>query len=324
AMVVAVAAAMLILGAGGKLPAGAMFIFVGMMTQMFRPTKALTAAWTDLQDHLPGAERMFEFIDIEPAMTDRPGAIAMPEVVGGIRFEDVCFSYDANGRVLDHVNLEIPAGQVVALVGPSGAGKTTLANLVPRFYDPESGRITIDGTDIREFTRESLLQHIGIVTQEPFLFNTTIRENIAHGKPGATEDEIVGAAKAANIHEFILTLPAKYETVVGERGAKLSGGQCQRLTIARAILRNARMLILDEATSSLDTESERAVQLALQNLMTGRTTLVIAHRLSTIQHADKICVLQDGRVIDVGSHDELMARESLYRRLYEMQFESVG
>jgi len=323
-MVVAVAAAMMVLGAGGTLPAGAMIIFLGMMAQIFRPTKALTNAYTDLHDNLPGAERMFEFMDLEPGLTDRPDASELRDVVGGVRFEDVCFSYNGNGRVLEHVNLEIPAGQVVALVGPSGAGKSTLANLVPRFYDPEVGRITIDGTDIREFTRDSLLRSIAIVTQEPFLFNTTIRENIGHGRPGATMDAIVEAAKAANIHDFTVSLPGGYETVVGERGAKLSGGQCQRLTIARAILRNAKILILDEATSSLDTESERAVQVALQNLMRGRTTLVIAHRLSTVQHADKICVLQDGRVVDVGSHDELMARESLYRRLYEMQFAPVG
>jgi len=323
AMVLAVAAAMIVLGTGGNLPGGAMLLFVGFLVQMFRPMKSLVTAYTDLQDNLSGAERMFEYIDVKPGLQDKPGAIPLTDVVGGVRFEDVCFSYGGNGRVLDHVNLEIPAGQVVALVGPSGAGKSTLANLVPRFYDPESGRITIDGTDIREFTRESLLRNIAIVTQEPFLFNTTIRENIGHGKPGATEEEIVAAAKAANIHDFILSLPEGYDTVVGERGSKLSGGQCQRLTIARAILKNARILILDEATSSLDTESERAVQLALQNLMRGRTTLVIAHRLSTIQHADKICVLQDGRVVDVGTHDELMARDSLYRRLHEMQFATV-
>ncbi len=323
-MVLAVAAAMMVLGAGGSLPAGAMLLFFAMMVQIFRPTKSLTNAYTDLCDNLPGAERMFEFMDLKPGLTDRPGAMAIKDVVGGVRFEDVSFSYSGNGKVLEHVTLEIPAGQVVALVGPSGAGKSTLANLVPRFYDPDSGRITLDGTDIREFTRESLLKQIGVVTQEPFLFNTSIRENIGYGRPGAPMEAIVEAAQAANIHDHIVSLPEGYETVVGERGAKLSGGQCQRLTIARAILRNARILILDEATSSLDTESERAVQVALQNLMRGRTTLVIAHRLSTIQHADKICVLQDGRVSDVGSHDELMARDSLYRRLYEMQFAPVG
>jgi subfamily B ATP-binding cassette protein MsbA len=242
------------------------------------------------------------------------------DVVGTVRYEDVCFAYNGNGRVLDHVSLEVPAGQVVALVGPSGAGKSTLVNLVPRFYDPDQGRITIDGTDIREFKRESLLDHIAVVTQEPFLFNTSIRENIAYGKPGATIDEIVAAAEAANIHDFILTLPRGYDTVVGERGANISGGQCQRITIARAIIRNPRILILDEATSSLDTESERAVQQALHNLMQARTTLVIAHRLSTVKHADKICVMQDGRICEVGSHDQLMASETLYRRLYELQF----
>jgi subfamily B ATP-binding cassette protein MsbA len=192
--------------------------------------------------------------------------------------------------------------------------------MVPRFHDPLEGAITLDGTDIREFTRESLLANIAIVTQEPFLFNTSIRENIAYGKPDATHEEIVAAAEAANIDEFIQTLPAGYDTVVGESGGKLSGGQRQRLTIARAIVRDARILILDEATSNLDTESERLVQGALEHLMRGRTTLVIAHRLSTVQHADKICVMQDGRIVEVGNHEQLMASESLYRRLYDLQF----
>jgi subfamily B ATP-binding cassette protein MsbA len=256
-------------------------------------------------------------------MPDKPGAIPLHDVVGTVRFEDVSFTYGSNGSavpVLDHVNLEVPAGQVVALVGHSGAGKSTLVNLVPRFYDPVEGRITIDGTDIREFKRESLLQQIAIVTQEPFLFNTSIRENIAYGRPGATIHEIIAAAQGAHIHDFILTLPQGYDTVVGERGANLSGGQGQRLTIARAIIRDPKILILDEATSSLDTESEKAVQEALQNLMKGRTTLVIAHRLPTVQHADKICVMQDGRIAEMGTHRQLLQSDTLYRRLYKLQF----
>ncbi len=309
-----------LVGGGGSVPAGAMLAFLVLMAEIYRPTKVATNAITDLLDNLAGAERTFEFMDRRPELVDKPGAIRLTDAVGTVRFEDVSFSYNGSGRVLEHINLEVPAGQVVALVGHSGAGKTTLVNLVPRFYDPDRGRITVDGTDIREFTRESLLRNIAIVTQEPFVFNATIKENIAYGKPGATDEEIVAAARAASLHDHIVTLPRGYDEPVGERGGKLSGGQLQRLTIARALLRDARILILDEATSSLDTESERAVQQALQNLMSGRTTLVIAHRLSTVQHADKICVMQDGSIVEMGTHTQLMATDSLYRRLYHLQF----
>jgi subfamily B ATP-binding cassette protein MsbA len=320
AMVLAIIIGGALLGAGSDFPAGAMLIFLALLAQIYRPAKLLTNSYTELQDNLAGADRTFEFVTLRPRLRDKRGAIALENPVGTVRFEDVSFSYDGNGRVLQHVTLEVPAGQVVALVGHSGAGKSTLVNLVPRFYDPDEGRITIDDTDIREFSRESLLRHIAIVTQEPFLFNTSVRENIAYGKASATQEEIEAAARAANIHDFILGLPRGYETVVGERGANVSGGQGQRITIARAIIRNARILILDEATSSLDSESEHAVQQALQNLMQDRTTLVIAHRLSTVQHADKICVMQDGRICEVGSHEQLLASDSLYRRLYELQF----
>ncbi|NJN14105.1 MAG: ABC transporter ATP-binding protein [Planctomycetes bacterium] len=320
AIVTALLVGGLVLGGGGSLPAGAMLLFLALMAQIYRPTKVLTNAYTDLLDNLAGADRTFEFMDRKPELVDKPGAIPLRDAVGTVRFEDVCFAYNGHGLVLDHINLEVPAGQVVALVGHSGAGKSTLVNLVPRFYDPQTGRITVDGTDIREFTRESLLRNIAVVTQEPFLFNASIRENIAYGRPHATNEEIEAAARAANIHEFIVGLPRGYDEPVGERGGKLSGGQLQRLTIARALLRDAKILILDEATSSLDTESERAVQLALQNLMRGRTTLVIAHRLSTVQHADKICVLQEGSIVEMGTHTQLMAMDSLYRRLYQLQF----
>ncbi|HLF94804.1 MAG TPA: ABC transporter ATP-binding protein [Planctomycetota bacterium] len=322
-VVMALLGAILLVGIGGEMPWGPMLIFIGFTAQIYRPSKLLVHAYTDLVDELAGTARVFEFMDLEPGMPDKPGAIPLSEVVGTVRFEDVSFSYGNNGGavpVLDHVNLEVPAGQVVALVGHSGAGKSTLVNLVPRFYDPVQGRITIDGTDIREFKRESLLQQIAIVTQEPFLFNTTIRENIAYGRAGATIHEIIAAAQAAHIHDFILTLPQGYDTVVGERGANLSGGQGQRLTIARAIIRDPKILILDEATSNLDTASEKAVQEALQNLMEGRTTLVIAHRLPTVQHADKICVMQDGRIAEMGTHRQLLQSDTLYRRLYKLQF----
>ena len=326
ALIAVVGAIGIIVATGAKVPAGVALATLFFMAEMYRPTKQLTNAYTDLQDHLAGAGRTFEFMDLKPALTDRPHATRLVDPVGTVRFEDVSFSYsnstkgNGNGKVLHHVNLEVPAGEVVALVGHSGAGKSTLVNLVPRFYDPDDGRITIDGTDIREFTRQSLLDHMAIVTQEPFLFNSSIRENIAYGKPGATREEIEAAARAANAHDFISELARGYETIVGERGANLSGGQGQRVTIARALIRDARILILDEATSNLDTESERAVQDALQNLMKGRTTLVIAHRLSTVQYADKICVMQDGRICEVGTHTQLMASETLYRRLYQLQF----
>jgi len=323
-VVMALLGAILLMGIGGdQLPWGKLALFIMFTAQIYRPSKLVVNAYTDLVDELAGTARVFEFMDLAPGMPDKPGAIPLHDVVGTVRFEDVSFAYGNNGNavpVLDHVNLEVPAGQVVALVGQSGAGKSTLVNLVPRFYDPVQGRITIDGTDIREFRRESLLQQIAIVTQEPFLFNTTIRENIAYGRAGATIHEIIAAAQAAHIHDFILTLPQGYDTVVGERGANLSGGQGQRLTIARAIIRDPKILILDEATSNLDTASEKAVQEALQNLMEGRTTLVIAHRLPTIQHADKICVMQDGRIAEMGTHRQLLQSDTLYRRLYKLQF----
>ncbi len=322
-VVMALLGFILLAGIGGQLPWGELITFIALTAQIYRPSKLVVHAYTDLVDEMAGTARVFEFMDLAPGMPDKPGAIPLHDVVGTVRFEDVSFAYGSNGSavpVLDHVNLEVPAGQVVALVGHSGAGKSTLVNLVPRFYDPVEGRITIDGTDIREFRRESLLQQIAIVTQEPFLFNTTIRENIAYGRSGATIHEIIAAAQAAHIHDFILTLPQGYDTVVGERGANLSGGQGQRLTIARAIIRDPKILILDEATSNLDTASEKAVQEALQNLMEGLTTLVIAHRLPTIQHADKICVMQDGRIAEMGSHRQLLQSDTLYRRLYKLPF----
>jgi subfamily B ATP-binding cassette protein MsbA len=307
----------------GGLSWGAVIFALLMTVQIYRPSKLLVNAYTDLVDDLAGTTRVFEFMDLTPGMPDKPGAVRLSDVVGTVRFEDVSFSYGNNGGavpVLDHVNLEVPAGQVVALVGPSGAGKSTLVNLVPRFYDPVEGRITIDGTDIREFKRESLLQQIAIVTQEPFLFNTTIRENIAFGRPGASIHEVIAAAQAAHIHDFILTLPQGYETVVGDQGARLSGGQRQRITIARALLKNAPVLLLDEATSALDSESEAEVQRALDELMRDRTVIVIAHRLSTIRHADRIAVLERGQIVELGRHDELLARGGSYARLHALQF----
>ena len=321
AIIIVLTVSLFFIGRPTKMDVGAVGFLLGFLVHSYKPMKTTTRAYTELIDNLAGAARVFEYMDLKPEVVDKRGAIEAHDIVGTVRFEDVSFSYDGNGRVLEHINLEVPAGEVVALVGPSGAGKTTLVNMVPRFHDPDEGSITVDGTDLREFERESLLANIAIVTQDAFLFHASIRENIAYGRRNATHEQIVQAAKAANIDEFIDALPLGYDTVVGEGGGKLSGGQKQRITIARAIVRDARILILDEATSNLDTASEKAVQSALERLMEGRTTLVIAHRLSTVQYADKICVMQDGRIVEVGSHDQLMASESLYRRLYQLQFQ---
>jgi len=265
-------------------------------------------------------------MDTKPSVVESPQAIDLPRLRQAIRYEKVNFHYGDNGAVLAEVNLEIPAGSIMAIVGASGAGKTTLFNLIPRFYDPTGGAVTIDGQDVRRGTLKSLRDQIGLVTQETFLFNDTVANNIAYGKPGASREEVVDAAKRAHAHEFVAQMPKQYDTVIGESGMKLSGGQRQRLAIARAILKNPPILLLDEATSALDTESERAVQAALDDLMwsgkqrKAHTMLVIAHRLSTVQHADCIIVLDKGCIVEKGTHDQLLALGQVYKRLYEMQF----
>jgi subfamily B ATP-binding cassette protein MsbA len=293
---------------------------------LYDPVKKISRVNLQIQESMSAAERVFQILDTKPTVVEAPKAIALPRLRQAIRYENVSFRYGTNGAVLDEVSLEIPAGSIMAIVGASGAGKTTLFNLIPRFYDPTGGVVTIDGQDIRRGTLKSLRDQIGLVTQETFLFNDTVANNIAYGKPGASREEIIDAAKRAHAHEFIAQMPNQYDTVAGESGMKLSGGQRQRLAIARAILKNPPILLFDEAASALDTETERAVQAALDDLMWGgkqkkaHTMLVIAHRLSTVQHADCIIVLEKGSIVEKGTHDQLLALGRVYKRLYEMQF----
>jgi ATP-binding cassette, subfamily B, bacterial MsbA len=305
----------------GRLTAGELVSTLIYMTIITGPIAQLTGLYSEFQRALGSAERIFEILDTTPNVTDVSNAPLLPLVKGHLRFEKVDFAYTGEQMVLKQLSFEALPGQVVALIGASGAGKTTIANLIPRFFDPVAGRITLDGIDIKNIQQASLRAQIGIVPQEPVLFGGSARENIAYGKLDATPAEIDRAAKAANAYEFIEKLPDGYDTLVGERGIKLSGGQRQRVAIARAILRDPRLLILDEATSSLDNESEALVQEALERLMFNRTTIVIAHRLTTIERADKIVVIETGQVVEEGTHAELLAQRGVYHRYYTRNFE---
>jgi ABC-type multidrug transport system fused ATPase/permease subunit len=325
----------LVLGVGavmvvrGQLSLGSMVAFLSYVVSFYDPIRRLTEIDNIFQEAIAAGERIFELLDEMPEIEDAPDAVALPRLRGEVRFHDVHFRYDAASaqaaqaapEVLHDVEFQIAPGEVVALVGPSGAGKTSIANLLCRFYDPIHGRVTVDGCDLRRAQIKSLRRQIAVVLQDTFLFNTTVRDNLLYGQPNANEEEVIAAAKAAYAHDFIVALPQGYDTEIGERGVKLSGGQKQRLALARAILADPRILILDEATSSVDAEAEYLIQQALDEVLKGRTALVIAHRLSTIRNADKIIALEGGRIIEIGDHRELLSRGGLYSQLYRRQLE---
>jgi subfamily B ATP-binding cassette protein MsbA len=310
--------------AHNELTLGAFIAFVAAVLSMYNPVRKFAVFNNSFQQALGASSQLFKFMDAEDAVGERAGAKALPRFARNVEFENVSFSYQSEGEdsreVLQGINLNVKRGEILAIVGSSGAGKSTLVHLIPRFFDVTAGRIMIDGHDVRDVTLASLRSQVGIVTQETVLFNDTVRNNIAYGQPHVPLKTVEAAARAALAHDFILNLPAGYDTVIGERGVRLSGGERQRLAIARALLKNAPILILDEATSALDSESEALVQPALHNLMSGRTVFVIAHRLSTVRRADRIVVIENGSVADIGAHEELMKRFGTYRRLYELQF----
>ena len=304
----------------GDITAGALVAFLTYAVNISNPIKRLSRVIANIQKALAAADRVFDVLDLPELIQNKPNAQLLPHVKGSVSFNNVSFAYNTDEPILDDVSFSATPGQVVALVGPSGAGKSTVASLLPRFYDVTGGSIVIDGLDICDVTMESLREQVGIVPQETMLFNGSVYDNILYGRLDATEEEVMAASKAANAHNFISELPNGYDTQLGDRGVNISGGQRQRIAIARAILKNPQILILDEATSALDTESERVVQEALDRLMVGRTSFVIAHRLSTIKNADKILVMEKGKIVEEGNHDELMAKDGLYAHLYQIQY----
>ncbi len=304
----------------GKSTPGTFFSFLTALIMIYEPIKGVSKINNSLQQGIAAAERVFDILDVEPDVAEKKDALEMPSVKEAIEFRDVRFKYDDHTEVIKGINLKVMAGEVLALVGSSGGGKSTLVNLIPRFFDVSSGSLTFDGIDIRDVTLSSLRRQIGIVTQQTILFNDSVRNNISYGSPDASFEQIREAARAAHALNFIEQLPEGFDTVIGESGARLSGGERQRVSIARAILKNAPILILDEATSSLDTESEREVQQAIENLVQSRTTFVIAHRLSTIRNADRIIVIQEGKIAEEGTHDSLLPLGGVYKMLHDMQF----
>lgn len=306
----------------GNITAGSLVAFLVYAVNIANPIKRLTRVVSSIQQALAAGERVFGILDLEENIKELPSAKLLPPVQGYVEFKHVDFAYNKDEQVIEDLSFKVNRGQIVAIVGPSGAGKSTIASLLPRFYDVTNGSIVIDGMDIRDVTLNSLREQVGIVPQETLLFNGSVYDNILYGRLDATKEEVEAAAKAANAHDFIMGLPEGYDTMLGDRGVNISGGQRQRISIARAILKNPQILILDEATSALDTESERIVQEALDRLMVGRTSFVIAHRLSTIKNADRILVMEKGRLVEDGSHEELMAQEGLYAHLYRIQYRS--
>jgi ATP-binding cassette subfamily B protein/subfamily B ATP-binding cassette protein MsbA len=304
----------------GTITVGVVVAFLQYVQNFFRPIATIAQIWTMAQSAFAASERVFELLDTEPDIRDASDATQLPDLAGKITFESVTFGYDINNPVLSDINLETDPGQTVAVVGPTGAGKSTLVNLIPRFYEVTEGSVKLDGLDVREVTQQSIRSQMGMVLQEPFLFSGSVLNNIRYGRLDATDAEVIAAAKAANAHNFIERLPEKYETEVGERGSLLSQGQRQLLSIARAILADPRLLILDEATASVDTRTEVLIQKALNRLLEGRTSFVIAHRLSTVRNADVILALENGEIVERGTHDELIENDGLYADLYRRQF----